>query len=727
LYISTGDDTNPFESDGYAPIDNRPGKSGWDARATSANTNDLRGKVLRIKPRADGGYDIPKGNLFSQGTEKTKPEIYVMGCRNPYRISVDSKTGRLFWGEVGPDAGENSEKYGPRGHDEVNMATKAGFYGWPLFVADNRAYARRDFVTKATGEFFNPAKPVNESPHNTGLTQLPPAQKALIYYPYDVSPEFGEVVTKGGRNAMAGPVYYTEDYDKKSKVKFPDYYNGKLFTYDWMRDWVLSVTLDKDGSIVDMERFLPNMPFSHPMDMQFGADGTLYLLEYGPNWFAQNDEARLTRIRFNAGNRAPVVEATLSKTAGAVPFTLQVDASKSFDHDKDALKYSWQMGKGQGGLKEAKGSYTFKEAGTYDVVLTVTDSKGASTVRHFEIQAGNEPPVVDVRIEGNQSFFWEKEPVKYAVNVVDKEDGQTSTAGIPNTDVFFDVQYLEGYDKTMIAQGHQKNGAIAAGKRLIELSDCKSCHALDKKSVGPTYLAIAEKYKTTNGAVNLLAEKIIKGGGGVWGEQAMSAHPQLTQAQAKEMTKYILSLGVKQVSTLPLAGNYVPAKSGAGGAYIFSAVYTDKGASKSVPQTSSSQMVLRPAKFSALQYDEQKGTMKFKSPQTGQDILVINGDKSQIVFKRVDLTGVGQVTMMANSITGMTAGGTIQLRQGSADGKLLGEVVVAEAQMTPVSIPLNGAKGFQDLYLVFVNPGAGSKPLMAVDWLQMDKAKAIVQ
>ena len=105
LYLSTGDDTDPFFSQGFAPIDERPGFSGRDARLTSSNTNDLRGKILRITPQPDGTYSIPDGNLFPKGTDKARPEIYVMGNRNPYRISVDQRTGFLYWGEVGPDAG----------------------------------------------------------------------------------------------------------------------------------------------------------------------------------------------------------------------------------------------------------------------------------------------------------------------------------------------------------------------------------------------------------------------------------------------------------------------------------------------------------------------------------------------------------------------------------------------------------------------------------------------
>src|SRR5690606_9055094 len=97
---STGDNTSPFESDGFSPSDERPGRSAFDAQKSSSNTNDLRGKILRIKINPDGTYDIPEGNLFPPGEEKTRPEIYVMGNRNPYRISVDSRTGYLYWGEV---------------------------------------------------------------------------------------------------------------------------------------------------------------------------------------------------------------------------------------------------------------------------------------------------------------------------------------------------------------------------------------------------------------------------------------------------------------------------------------------------------------------------------------------------------------------------------------------------------------------------------------------------
>ncbi|MFE4723849.1 PQQ-dependent sugar dehydrogenase, partial [Streptomyces sp. NPDC056728] len=114
LLLSTGDDSNPFESDGYAPIDRRPERNPvFDNERSTANTNDLRGKLLRIKVHNDGTYTTPNGNLFPKGTPKTRPEVYAMGFRNPFRFNVDKKTGVVYLADYGPDAGSADPKRGP--------------------------------------------------------------------------------------------------------------------------------------------------------------------------------------------------------------------------------------------------------------------------------------------------------------------------------------------------------------------------------------------------------------------------------------------------------------------------------------------------------------------------------------------------------------------------------------------------------------------------------------
>src|SRR5690606_30072976 len=210
-------DPSKYKNRGFAPLDGRAGYEQYDVRRSSGNTNDLRGKILRIDVQADGSYEIPEGNLFAEGTAKTRPEIYVMGDRNPYRISVDKHTGYLYWGEVGPDASNDSlATRGPRGYDEVNQARKAGNFGWPYFVGNNYAYHEYNYATGETGPAFDPNHVVNNSRNNTGLKNLPPAQPAFIWYPYAKSPDF-PILGTGGRTAMAGPVYYVNDYPKETR------------------------------------------------------------------------------------------------------------------------------------------------------------------------------------------------------------------------------------------------------------------------------------------------------------------------------------------------------------------------------------------------------------------------------------------------------------------------------------------------------------------------------
>lgn len=730
LYLSTGDDINPFGNEGYGALDGRPGRAGWDGRSTSSNTNDLRGKVLRIKPRPEGGYDIPAGNLFSPlapngGTALTRPEIYVMGTRNPYRISVDQRTNYLYWGDVGPDAGNDSPTRGSRGYDEVNQARKAGYFGYPLFIGDNRPYNRYDMGTKVSGERFDPLKPINDSPHNTGITELPPAQKAFIFYPYADSPEFGPIVGKGGRNAMAGPVYYYDDYPE-TDVKFPRHYDGKLFAYEWIRDWIHPVTMTKDGDFVKMEEFMPNTKFSHPIDMQFAVDGSLYVLEYGNTWFAQNDDSRLSRITYNAGNRKPLAVASVQKKAGSAPMKAEFSSKGTVDYDGDALKYEWTFGKGLPKSTVANPTFTYTKPGIYTAILKVTDSKGNASSSRVEVKVGNEPPKVEVALAGNKSFYWENKPVAYEVKVSDKEDGSLANQKINPEDVTVTVDYLEGFDKTILAQGHQANLGVATGKRLMDLSDCKACHDVVKKSIGPAYRDVAKKYKGQRDIESRLADKIINGGGGVWGEQAMSAHPQIKKEEAKEIVKYIMSLGnEKGPDKKPVKGEYVTVAKQKEGSYIFRASYTDKGNPVVGPQTSTSTVALRPAKLKATWNDEAKDATTVELP-TKLEVLAPVKNGSYALYKDVDLTDISSLSCMVYASPDRTVGGTIEVRLDSSTGALIGQTEVSNSQMGTVTLSLRKPDNkVHDLYLVFtttksVPEGNG---LFGLEWLQFNSGQ----
>ena len=88
-----------------------------------------------------------------------------------------------------------------------------------------------------------------------------------------------------------------------------------------------------------------------------------------------------------------------------------------------------------------------------------------------------------------------------------------------------------------------ENPDYQAGLALIAKSDCLTCHKVDEKLTGPAYREVANKYASeAPGIIPQLAEKIIKGGVGVWGQVPMTAHPTLSQADAEQMVKYILLL-----------------------------------------------------------------------------------------------------------------------------------------------------------------------------------------
>lgn len=644
LYIAVGDNTNPHNPGYYNSIDERKGREFWDAQRTAGNTNDLRGKVLRIKPEADGTYSIPEGNLFPVNTPKTRPEIYAMGVRNPYRITVDPKTGWLYWGDVGQNTIDNPAR-GPISYDEWHQAKQPGFFGWPYFAGNNQPYADFDFATEEIGPFSDPKKPVNDSPNNTGLQDLPPAKSALIWYSYDESKEFKNLGT-GGKSPIAGPFYHSELYQQqpawvKSSRKFPDYYNGMWFIAEWMRDWINVVTLDENGNLTDIERFMPSMKFDHPIDLEFGPDGALYVLEYGTGWFAQNQNARLVRIDYIEGNRPPVARLHASKTAGAVPFKVDFSAAESFDYDKnDQLTYAWQLVDQEKQRQQGEEtSYQFDTPGTYVVRLTVTDKDGLSTSQEVKIEAGNEPPKVAIDFSGNESFYWNQKPIAFQVKVKDKEEGSLATGEITPDEVLVTVDVSDmGTDLTLLAQNQENASSLYLhpGQQFIKQSDCLACHQQEAKSIGPSWLQVAKRYKNDEKTLATLSQKIMKGGNGNWGQAAMSAHPQLKAEEVSEMVNYILDIGKEQQANnrLPVQGTYKP-DSKAEGLYVFRALYKDKGYGNTPPQVGQASRVLRNAKVKAINCDENIGAIRYNNTY-----IRFPSEKSYITFNDVDMTGI---------------------------------------------------------------------------------------
>ncbi|MGI5267636.1 PQQ-dependent sugar dehydrogenase [Nonomuraea sp. CA-218870] len=421
LYLSTGDDTNPFFSDGYTPIDERPDRNpAFDAQRSSGNTDDLRGKILRIKVNDNGSYSIPSGNLFRRGTPGTRPEIYVMGLRNPFRIELNRRNGDLYVADYSPDAGNADPARGPAGHGKWTIVRKAGNYGWPYCSTARLPYTDYDFATGTSGEAFDCAAPVNESPRNTGRRELPPVVQPDVWYTYGPSAEFPELET-GGIGPMAGPAYAFDPRDTRGRdaVGWPRYYDGVPLFYEWTRDYVKA--FHPGGRIEDV---LPSIVFDNPMDMEFGPDGALYVLEYGDGYFRENPDAQLARIDYigNTGNHTPVPVAAASATAGLAPLTVRFTSAGTTDADGDRLRYAWDFdADGKVDSRSPEASFTYTENGLYNATLRVSDPSGRSASTSVRIVVGNDAPVVEILRPAEGAPFSFGDVVEFEVRVTDDQ------------------------------------------------------------------------------------------------------------------------------------------------------------------------------------------------------------------------------------------------------------------------------------------------------------------
>lgn len=734
LYLSTGDNTSSKESDGFTPIDERPGRGPFDAQKSSGNTHDLRGKIIRIRPMPDGTYTVPDGNLFPKDGSRGRPEIYAMGCRNPFRITIDPRHNILYWGDVGPDGGEDG-RYGPKSYDEYNQARTPGYYGWPYFVGNNKGYPYRNFATDSVGLVQDPVHPHNYSPNNYGSHDLPPARPAMIWYAYQPEPPF-QILGAGSRAAMAGPFYYADGIMPLSTVNFPSYYEGKWFIYEWARSWIKVVTFDSLQRPIQIEPFAPQMALSKPIDMKFGPNGALYILEYGNSYFLDNPDARLVKLEFAAGNRPPKARIAVTDPAGAAPHTATFSAAASFDYDrKDSLCYEWFFDRyDEPQSTDAEAHYTFNQPGHYKVILRVIDDLGEVDEIATTIQVGNAAPVIALESERNRSFYFGAGAWPYHLKITDEEDAQ-STEGVGTDRALVSYTYVTDYNlrrDLITGKAQLPEGPIEflENARLIKGSDCYSCHNEELTNVGPAFKNVAARYPATEANIDRLAHKVIAGGNGNWGEAMMSAHPQLDLATTRKMVQYVLSLN--DAGRLPLNGSLNFNKhlnSDTLGLYILSATYKDQGSGEYDPVTTRLINIIRPPLVEVEQANEVVGGHVPIGDEWGAFRQVNLKAGGYFRLDKIDLRGINGVNVKLIH----AKSGRLELRLDKPTGP-----AVATANLTPpgenpdwkeVRLAIPPTNGMHDLYFVFegdqdyevLSDGRKkAKDMCAVDWAQFE-------
>ena len=199
---------------------------------------------------------------------------------------------------------------------EFNQIREAGNFGWPYCTGTNtpaETYNDWDFATNTSGPKFDCTAPVNNCPHNTGLDRpaarpggLDQVRRRQRHLQRRHHHEFGG----GGEGPMAGPVY-NYDPDLESDVKFPEYFDNHFFAGEWTRGWIRDIAMDAEGDVTGIDPFFDSMTLYAAMDMEFGPDGSLYVLDYGNGgYFTGNENSAVYKINaINEGARSPSASA----------------------------------------------------------------------------------------------------------------------------------------------------------------------------------------------------------------------------------------------------------------------------------------------------------------------------------------------------------------------------------------------------------------------------------
>jgi cytochrome c len=237
--------------------------------------------------------------------------------------------------------------------------------------------------------------------------------------------------------------------------------------------------------------------------------------------------------------------------------------------------------------------------------------------------------------------------------------------------------------------------------------------------LGPSFKEVAERYTSSPAVISTLANKIISGGAGVWGNtHYMTAHPQLSKEQASTIVKYILSLiQQKSVDSLPATGSVMlqPLNSKQAGTYVLSATYTDMG-NGVVPLTGKQQLVLRPP------FIEGEDADIVSRINRGTNELGSIHNKSYFVLKAIDLKGISQVTYNYSS---NNIGATLEVHIDSAKGAIISTLNYAATgdwnKYKQVTTAIQDPGGKHDLYFVFRKDTEPNHDMFALDWLRFGK------
>lgn len=352
------------------------------------NSQDLstyRGKVLRINP--DGS--VPTDNPFYDGNGPNKDPIWAYGLRNPFRMSIDPVTNRMYIGDVGGNDPSTAV-------EEINLGVAGANYGWPLCEG-----------------------PCPQEPGVTG---------PIHSYPHD------------NRDAsVTGGVVYRG-------TQFPSEYQGSYFFADYVQNWIKRLTFDGSGNVTGVEGFepvdgSPDGPYGDPVKLIEGPDGSLYYVDIGFNDQHIPNEAAIRRIRYTPGNAPPVAVSSANPVSGQAPLLVSFSSAGSYDPEGVSLSYSWAFGDGATST-QANPTHSYAADGPYVARLTVSDGVNNTLASDIDIAVGNAPSATISAPSDEAPPFRAGDSIGYSGSGADLEDGVLPASAFSWTILFHHESHI---------------------------------------------------------------------------------------------------------------------------------------------------------------------------------------------------------------------------------------------------------------------------------------------
>jgi glucose/arabinose dehydrogenase len=342
------------------------------------------GKVLRIN--LDG--TTPTDNPFYDGAGPNKDQIWAYGLRNPFRMSIDPVTDRMYIGDVGDNSTTSSI-------EEINLGARGANYGWPTCEGSCGV---------------------------AGMT----------------NPIF-EAVHPGLSSAIVGGFVYRGS-------QFPAQYVGTYFYADYALNVIRRLIFKANGSVDSMQPFWPadghvdDPAVGDPTKLVMGPDGSLYYVDIGFDGAYNPNPAAIRRIRYVNGNQPPVCVATADPTSGPPPLSVAFSSLGSFDPEGQPLGYLWTFGDGALSI-EANPQHDYTAAGPYTARLTVSDGTSTTLSNDLHISVGS-PPVATISSPADGSTFRGGDVISFSGGATDPEQGTLGSSALSWTIQFHHEDHI---------------------------------------------------------------------------------------------------------------------------------------------------------------------------------------------------------------------------------------------------------------------------------------------